>query len=782
MMAPVTHSKASVPIRCEKLRVSGIVQGVGFRPFVYKSACELGLSGSVANTRDGVEIVVCGSEDVLFKFKERLVFHSPELCRITGMIAEQIPLTSLSGFHIEESRTGSDGGTLVAPDASLCRDCQAELLEPSNRRYAYPFTNCTSCGPRFTIVRSLPFDRKRTAMDSFPMCPLCRIEYDDPCDRRFHAQATCCSSCGPQVWLVQSSGGHVHGNEAITSAVSLIKKGMIVAVKGLGGFHLAVNALDNGAVSRLRKLKDRGDKPFAVMASSLANVREFAEVSVDEAEHLGSSARPVVILNKRHPDGGGYPVAWDVAPSNPMIGAMLPYTPLHVLLFKAGLDVLVMTSANRKNDPIVCDNDQAIATLGDMADGFLLHDRDIHIRSDDSVGRWIDGRFRLFRRSRGYVPAPVAMAADTADIFAAGGVKKNTLCVVKGGSAFISPHIGDLESPEGFGFFHETAEHMTALFDVRPEIAVHDLHPDYVHRDYGKAFPGALIIPVQHHHAHIVSCMVENGWDKDVIGFAFDGTGYGDDGAIWGGEVLVASREGYRRCAHIGYVPMPGGAAAVKEPWRMGISWLYHAFGQDMWNLDVPLLAVAGKGSDPGDGKVLVRMMTRSVNSPLTSSMGRLFDAVAAIMGLCRVNTYDGQGAITVEMCAAHQEYEAYGIEMTVDDNGSMDMRPLIRALVRDLESGVDHAVISARFHETLIVYFAETGRKLADQTGINVAALSGGVFQNARLLSGLSRALQKQGFTVLTHASVPSNDGGLSLGQAGIARALSGRRKTHGI
>lgn len=773
-------------IYCERIIVSGVVQGVGFRPFIYNSACELGLSGTVANTPDGVEIFVQGNANDISKFKNRLKENPPKLSHITDIRIEPSSVKETTGFFIDESRAIGNSGTIAPPDAALCESCRAELEDPSNRRHAYPFINCTDCGPRFSIIKSLPYDRARTTMAAFSMCGLCRSEYEDPRNRRFHAQATCCPECGPSVFFVNHKGEKISGQPAIEQAVVMLKKGMIVAVKGIGGFHLAADASNSDAVSRLRQLKERGDKPFAVMAGSLDIIREFAEVNGAEAEGLMSLSRPVVILKKRLGQVGSFEIADAVAPSNPMIGVMLPYAPLHVLLFSYDLPVLVMTSANRKSDPIVCANKEAMEALKDMSDAILFHDRHIHIRSDDSVGRWFDGRFRIFRRSRGYAPMPVIMKESAPDILATGGIMKNTLCLVKGRSAFMSPHIGDLETPSGYAFFHETAAHMGNLFDVNPSVIVHDMHPDYITAGYGKYYPEAEVMAVQHHHAHIVSCMIENGYDGEVIGFAFDGTGYGEDGTVWGGEVLIASMDGYTRAAHVGTVPMPGGTAAVKESWRMGISWLYHTFGEEMWALDVPLLKEEGQAFDRSALATIVQMMERGINSPMTSSMGRLFDAVSAIMGLCPVNTYDGQAAMALEMCAIENasENDGYRIETFSDEGETMavDMRPLIRSVVRDLESHENKGTISARFHKTLIHLFAEIGALLADRTGIRVAALSGGVFQNARLLSGLTKALSEKNITVLTHALVPTNDGGLSLGQAGIAAAICRKRKHHGF
>ncbi|WP_035276575.1 carbamoyltransferase HypF [Desulforegula conservatrix] len=761
----------------EKIIVKGMVQGVGFRPFVHNNAKRLGLTGKVKNTREGVEIIIQGGKSAITLFKKCLSDAPPKLSGITEILVEPFHLQDFDGFTIETSTENQTRGTMVPPDASVCDSCLSEMGNPENRRSAYPFITCTDCGPRFSIIKDIPFDRINTTMDSFPMCKECSSEYGNPGDRRFHAQTICCHVCGPKVFLYHGKEPELSDRHAIEAAVSMLQNGKIVALKGIGGFHLAADATNQETVSRLRHLKARGDKPFAVMAASLDAVRSFAEVGEGEAGVLMSSARPVVILKKKKTPEKEWKIAEDVAPGNPMIGVMLPYAPLHALLFKKNQTILVMTSANRKGEPIICKNQDAIASLSGMADGILLHDRDIHMRSDDSVGRWIDDRFRLIRRSRGYAPMPVSMINDTPQILATGGIMKNTLCMVKCGSAFLSQHIGDLETPSGLEFFHETACHMRRLIDANPSLMVNDSHPDYITSGLGKSFPHAEAITVQHHHAHIVSCMVENGYNGDVIGLAFDGTGYGDDGTIWGGEVLIASRKQYIRAAHLETVPMPGGSAAVKEPWRMGISWLYNTFGDDMWNLDVPIFKKTGIS----EAKTLVHMMKRKINSPLTSSMGRLFDAVSAIIGLCQMNTFDGQAAMALEMCALNAPWDIPGYSMDevlpdkiheADGIIIPDMKPLIRAIVSDLESHVDKEIISARFHNTVINIFAEISSRLAEQTGMSVAALSGGVFQNAWLLSGLSKALSEKNLTVLTHSIVPTNDGGLSLGQAGIAAA----------
>jgi hydrogenase maturation protein HypF len=771
----MTHHETG--LYCVKIVIEGVVQGVGFRPFVLKSARDLGVSGTVINTSQGVEIMAQAGDEAIERFTKRLQNEPPVLSKITGFHVESIPTREFIGFTIEQSKTLPNTRTLMSPDVALCAACESELKDPENRRFGYPFTNCTDCGPRFSIVTALPYDRPKTTMMDFPMCPDCRVEYEDPYDRRFHAQATCCPMCGPKVFLAGSNGRIIPCESPVDEAVSLLKKGRIVAVKGIGGFHLAADAENHEAVARLRELKERGGKPFAVMAKSISVIREFAHVTDGDVPHLTGPAHPIVIMKKKTGPDARIHLSPDVAPSNPMIGVMLPYTPLHVLMFDSGMSVLVMTSGNRKDEPITCDNDEAVARLGSMVDAFLFHNRRIHIRSDDSVGRPVDNGMRLIRRSRGYAPMPVTLPFTSPDILATGGNMKNTLCVVNGSMAFLSPHIGDLETPEGLGFFHETAGHMTQLFNVNPAVIALDLHPDYITADYGKHWPGARVIPVQHHHAHIVSCMMENGVTEKVIGFSFDGTGYGDDGTVWGGEILISAAEGYERAAHIGCVPMPGSAAAVRDPWRMSVSWLYHTFGEAMWALDIPLFTQPGEGSDQTTNKTLVAMMGKKLNSPLTSSMGRLFDAVAAIMGLCRVNTFDAQAAMALEAVVDDHETGMYDWTPCLPADGPfpwvVDMKPLIRAVVDDLEHKIGPGVISARFHHAMIQLFADIGKHLSEKTGIRDAALSGGVFQNAKLLSGLNRALKEKGLTVLTHTVVPANDGGLCLGQAGVAAAL---------
>ena len=762
---------------CQRIRVQGVVQAVGFRPFVCTTARELGLTGTVTNTRGGVDILIQGPLSALARFTDRLTHEPPVLARITGIDVESRPLGIFTDFSIETSRETSTPSTLVPPDAALCDTCRRELDDPGNRRFAYPFIACTDCGPRYTVVKSLPFDRQTSTLDDFPMCPECRAEYGDSSNRRFHAQGICCPACGPALSLLDRNGQPIDGGPALDLARTLLIEGKILAVKGVGGFHLAVDAANPHAVKRLRTFKDRGGKPFAVMAASLDLIHCFAQVNAGEMEALQSPVRPVVLLRKR--TDPNFTLAEAVAPANPLVGVMLPYTALHLLLLQEPLTVLVMTSANRKSEPMVRDTAEALGALAGVADAFLTHNLAIHARCDDSVGRWIHGRFRVFRRSRGFAPLPLVLEDGGPPILATGALMKNTVCLSKDGRAFVSPHVGDLETPSGLGALLDTAGHMDRLFQVAPNVLVHDSHPDAPTAGLNRQYPQASVMTAQHHHAHIVSCMVEHEFKDPVIGFAFDGTGFGEDGTLWGGEVLVTTRSDYRRAAHLAPVPMPGGSAAVKEPWRMGLSYLYRTFGPSMWDLDVPLIQHSADVFDSASARALIAMMKRGVNAPLTSGMGRLFDAVAAILGLCYENTFDAQAAMALEFCAIDEpeNVDGYTVAMIQEKDGVLvvDPAPLIRALAADLSTGTPPSQVSARFHQTLIDQFTAIGVRLAKQTGIQVAALSGGVFQNARMLLGLTRSLEFQGFTVLTQSQVPSGDGGLSLGQTGIAAAREG-------
>ncbi len=749
------------------IRINGIVQGVGFRPFVYQLAHRHDIRGTVANTGDGVIIHAEGTPFRIDAFRRDLEAEPPPLSRITELSVSPVPLRHPSRFTIELSAGGGGRATLISPDVSICEDCRRELFDPEDRRFGYPFINCTNCGPRYTIIDDIPYDRPHTSMRRFPMCSDCQAEYDDPADRRFHAQPNACPVCGPRVWLADEAGRRVEVDDPIQAAAGRLLAGEIVAVKGLGGFHLAVDPTDEAAVARLRRRKRREEKPFALMAPDMETVRRLAAVSDADAELLTSPQRPILLL-PRLPDSR---VAPSVAPGNRYFGVMLPYTPLHYLLFShlSEPTALVMTSGNLSNEPIAIDNAEAVTRLGGIADAFLLHDRDILLRSDDSILRPVAGAARAVRRSRGYVPVPVFLDRSLPPVLAVGAELKNTVCLTRGDQAFLSQHIGDMETLETFDFFQRTVDHLRRILDVAPERVAHDLHPDYLSTGYARV-AGLPTVGVQHHHAHIVSCMAENRIDGPVIGLAFDGTGYGTDGRIWGGEVLIAGPADFTRVAHLAYVPMPGAAAAIREPWRMAISYLIDAFGEDFRNLGVPLTALG----DDRRCDVIRRMVRAGVNAPLTSSLGRLFDGVAAMAGLGERVSFEGQAAMTLEMVADMDGNEIYDFTWERGDGSPSVFRippaPIVRGVVDDLAAGVPPSLVSGRFHRTLIRCFADLCGEIRRETGIDRVAMSGGAFQNAILLTGLISALEARGLTPITHCQVPANDGGISLGQAVVA------------
>ena len=572
--------------RAMRIEISGIVQGVGFRPFVYQLANRFGLKGSVSNTASGVTVHVEGAGQGIDAFVRELRPASPPLARITDIREAPADVAGHARFAIAQSTELAQRSTLISPDVAVCADCLAELFDPADRRFGYPFINCTNCGPRYTIIDDVPYDRPKTSMRRFAMCRACQAEYDDPDDRRFHAQPNACAACGPQVRLLDARSGEVAGADPVRKTAELLGQGRIVAVKGLGGFHLAVDARDEAAVARLRKRKGREEKPFAVMSRDLESVRGYASVDDRRAALLTAMERPIVLLEKRRPD----PLAPSVSPGNRYFGVMLPYTPLHHLLLDRCPDPLVMTSGNLSEEPICIDNREALERLNGIADAFLVHDRDILLRADDSIVRRAAGQTRFLRRSRGYVPVPVFLQRPQARVLACGAELKNTVCLTKENRAFVSQHIGDLENLETYGFLDRTVQHLRRILDIRPDIVACDMHPDYLSTRYADAQTGVERIRVQHHHAHIASCLAENRTDGPVIGLAFDGTGYGTDGCIWGGEVLVADTRRFQRVGHLAYVPMPGGAAAIREPWRMAVSYLYDAFGGGFTSLDLPFV------------------------------------------------------------------------------------------------------------------------------------------------------------------------------------------------
>ena len=752
----------------KSLKINGMVQGVGFRPFVYQLAKRHGIRGEVANTSLGVSLHIEGPEEAIDQFQQALSQKGPPLARITEVTVQPEPVKGYKGFTITQSVNNAHMATLISPDVSICKDCLQELLDPFDRRYKYPFINCTNCGPRYTIIHDIPYDRPNTCMKHFRMCESCRTEYENPEDRRFHAQPIACAACGPHVSLYDNIRKMIPTEDPIEKAAGFLRQGYIVAIKGLGGFHLAVDAENHDAVARLRARKFREEKPFALMFGNLEDMRKYALVDEKEAQLLLSSARPIVILKKR-PAGS---ISELVAPGNRNIGGMLPYTPIHYLLLRCGFTALVMTSGNMTDEPIAINNEDAFERLSEIADYFLIHNRDIYLRSDDSIARIAAGGTRFIRRSRGYVPTPVFLKSKGPQVLACGAELKNTVCFTKENTAFLSQHMGDLKNAAAYDFFVQTIDHMKRILQAAPEILAYDLHPDYLSTRYAMEQTNIEKLPIQHHHAHIVGCMAENRLEGEVIGLSLDGTGYGTDGCIWGGEVLVVNHKMFTRKAHLSYVPMPGNNAAIEEPWRMAVSYLYDAFGDGFTDLDLPVL----KEMDAKNINIILQMISRKVNSPATSSLGRLFDGVASILGIRHYVHYEGQAAMELEMISGEETTQIYEYEWTVGDMNIIDPAPIIRGIVRDMGKGVQTSVISTRFHGTLIRMFSDLCEVVRIDTGLNRVALSGGVFQNEIMLTGLIRGLEQRNFQVFTHHLVPPNDGGLSLGQAMIAAAVFGR------
>lgn len=755
-----------------RIVVQGVVQGVGFRPFVYGQALSRGLAGFVRNDSVGVTIEVEGTEDALGGFTQALQDEAPPLARVDSVVSEPLPVRHETGFAIVTSQAGSDRRALISPDTATCDDCLRELFDPADRRYGYPFINCTNCGPRFTIVKDVPYDRDKTTMRAFTMCPECQAEYDDPLSRRFHAQPNACPRCGPQVRLLDAVGNPQPCADPIDAAAQELVGGAILAVKGLGGYHLACDAQHEEAVARLRRLKHREAKPFALLVPNLETAQRVAEVGPAEATLLESRQRPIVLLRRRAES----PVAPSVAPGYRTLGLMLPYTPLHHLLLRAfamisapgRVPVLVMTSGNVSDEPIAYRDEDARERLASIADGALVYDRVIHMRADDSVMRIVAGGEQTFRRSRGYTPEPIFLAEPcTTPVLACGGHLKNTFCLAKERHGFVSHHIGDLENLETLTSFREGIVHFERLFDIRPGAVVHDLHPDYLATKYALESEIPVKIGVQHHHAHIASVLAEHGRAGPVIGVAADGTGFGLDGAVWGCEVMRADLVDFQRLAHLAYVPLPGGDQAVRQPWRLAAVYLRQAYGDDFQTLDVPFV----RSLDPARWHVLSQMISRGINSPQTSSLGRLFDGVAALLGLRDEVVHEGQAAIELEMIAEASE-DPYPFAVRPGSPSLLDVAPVIRAIVEDLGRGVAFPAIAGRFHATIAELLTVACVQAREQWTLGEVALSGGVFQNRLLVDQLSSRLEALGFQVYLNRRVPPNDGGLCLGQAAVAAA----------
>ncbi len=746
--------------------IKGIVQGVGFRPFIHKLVKNYNLSGWVLNSNQGVEIDIEGKTEELNNFIGDIKKKLPPLARIEKIEVNQLPLIGYKGFNIKKSIVKEeDGFVLVSPDISICKDCLQELFDPHNQRFRYPFINCTNCGPRFTIIKDIPYDRGKTTMNNFKMCSLCQSEYDDIEDRRYHAQPNACADCGPQVSLYQNKR-KLEDIDPIEKAVKLLKEGKIGAIKGLGGFHLACDATNNKAVARLRRLKNREAKPFGIMSFNLEKIKQYCKLGKKEEKWLINRARPIVLLKKKEDSL----ISSLVAPRNNYLGVMLPYTPLHYLLLKDNFTALIMTSGNIADQPIIGDNQEALEKLDRIADFFLLYNRDIFNRCDDSVLKIINGDNVFFRRSRGYVPHPIILDFKLKEVLALGGELKNTISFSKENYVFLSQYLGDLKSVETLNFLKESIASLKKMFRINPEIIACDLHPDYLSTQYAeetRAKKGLRVVKVQHHHAHIVSCMAENNIKEKVIGVAYDGTGYGDDGNIWGGEFLLCDLKEYLRVGHLKYYPLPGGDKAIMEPWRMAYSYLYSIYGPRAKKIDIDF----NRRMDYDKLSIIEKMINKNINSPLTSSCGRLFDAASSLIGIRDEISYEGQAAMELESFCASGIKERYNFCICKEGKEFIiDPQEIFIDIIKDLKEGIDKKVIAAKFHNTVAGFTLNLCGKIRENTGINKIALSGGVFQNRYLTEKIISLLEKDGFQVYTQRKVPPNDGGISLGQAVVA------------
>ena len=791
MPTPTAPPPASPLVR-RAVIVRGAVQGVGYRPFIYRLATELELTGWVLNSAQGLFVEVEGTPGGVDSFCRLLQLEAPPRAMVQGLEISELPVAGYTNFTIRHSEESGPKTTVILPDLATCPECRREIFDPHNRRHGYPFTNCTNCGPRYSIIHSLPYDRPNTAMAGFLLCPRCQAEYDDPTNRRFHAQPNACPDCGPQLALWNNRGQEMATrNDALHGAADAIRQGLIVAVKGVGGFHLLVDARNNAAVERLRQRKDRPSKPFAVMFPSQAQIELHCALSAPEAALLGSPAAPIVLLRHRaeprqnQPQSGKISPA--VAPDNPTLGVFLPYTPLHhLLLAELGFPV-VATSGNLSDEPICIDNDEALQRLGGIADYFLVHDRPIQRPMDDSVARILAGEIQILRRSRGYAPLPFVLIpgigrrhpADPqspdpfpeSTVLAVGGHMKNTVALSVGGNVFLSQHLGDLENAHSFAAFQQAIDDLISLYEAKPDCIVCDSHPDYPSARHAARLAEKWGVPlrkVQHHYAHLLSCMAENGLRPPVLGVVWDGTGYGDDGTIWGGEFLLAREDGWQRVAHLRPFRLPGGETAVREPRRSAFGLLHERFGSESlgWKWLDPVASLR-----PAEKKLIGQMLERGINAPVTTSAGRLFDGVAALLGLCQRSTFEGEAAMALEFAAQGQSAPPYRFILQSAANGPLviDWGPLLEGLLTDSSQGETMAHCAARFHSTLaemIVAVAQRVSTNATSGGTADVALTGGCFQN-RLLSELTIArLRAAGFRPHWHRQVPANDGGIALGQ----------------
>jgi hydrogenase maturation protein HypF len=751
-----------------RISAKGVVQGVGFRPFVYGLAKHHNLNGWVCNTSEDVQIEVEGEKKTLDLFISDLEHKAPPLARIENISVSFGPPAGYQDFEIRHSVALPGKYQLVSPDIATCRACMDDVSTPGNRRFHYPFTNCTNCGPRFTIIKDIPYDRPLTTMSVFQMCPACRLEYEDPLDRRFHAQPNACPACGPRLQLTDNTGKPVDCGDIIVKTAELLKEGRIVAIKGLGGFLLACNAENPAAVALLRRRKIRPSKPFAVMVRDIGQARRHCETDEAEERLLESPQSPIVLLKWRPASS----ICKEVGPGLKYLGLMLPYTPMHHLILRETDLPLVMTSGNISEEPIAGENAEALRRLGHIADFFLLHNRDIYSTYDDSVAMVVDDTPQLIRRARGYAPFPIHLNFVSPQILACGAEEKNTFCLTRDNHAFVSQHIGDMENLETLEHYERTVELYKGLFRIQPGIIAYDMHPEYLPTKYALEQiekTGIRGVPVQHHHAHIVSCLADAGVDGPAIGLAFDGTGYGSDGKIWGGEFLIADYKSFKRVGQLEYLPLPGGAAAIRKPSRIALSYILSLLGDNALDGRLGFL----NGIDPLEIDLVRKQIGAGINSPLTSSMGRLFDAVSAMAGIRSSIDYEAQAAIEMEMKAYEATGEGghypYGI---AGDAGYhiILLHELVATILNDLLRGCSPSIVGMRFHNTIAVMSRDICLRIKESTGMNTVALSGGCFQNRLLLRKITAGLKSAGFNVLTHSQVPCNDGGVSLGQAVIA------------
>jgi hydrogenase maturation protein HypF len=743
-----------------RINIKGLVQGVGFRPFIYRLALEYGLKGTVENRNDGVVIYINCMDEQLFEFVERIKSSSPPASKIEKINYYETGPIDFNDFIIVKSTSVSEDITEISPDIAVCNDCLADMKVQPNR-IDYPFINCTNCGPRYTIIKDLPYDREKTTMNVFEMCVDCREEYTNILDRRFHAQPVACSVCGPQYTLYYNHHVILNQDDILETTAYLLQKGKIVAIKGVGGFFIACDAMNEEAVSRLRILKNREAKPFAVMFRDHATVKKYAFVDDAEEEALVSLRRPIVLLRQKKLTASSVCAGFDT------IGAMLPYMPFHYLLFeKMSLDSIVLTSGNISDEPILIDNEKAVNTLGGISDAVLTYNREIHNRVDDSVSVILNGDERMIRRSRGYAPVPIGTSIKVEGILATGAELVNCFCIGKGNQAIMSQHIGDLKNLETYEFYAESIEKYKTLFRFRPKLVVTDFHPDYFSSRYAED-TGLPLLKVQHHHAHIASCMAEHGLDEKVIGVAMDGSGLGDDGHIWGGEFMVCDYSGYERISHFEYIPLPGGDKVTHEPWRTAVSMLYKVYGSDISDLNLPFL----RQIDSQHLRMILSAIDQGINTPLSSGAGRLFDAVSAMTGICPVSRFHAEAPMRLESAIRHGETGCYDFI-----SGAMiSFEPMVKQIVQDILQNTDSGVISARFHNTVIASIIETVENIRHQTGLSAVALSGGSFQNRYLSQQLENKLRALHFNVYVQKRVPANDGGLALGQLVIGGVASG-------